>query len=261
MGFSMEAECGTFMASLDGHQHHGGHEMPRNENRRRKKLEVRRVRRKEQKRALARFESAGMNARMAIAQNWPVSDVRVATDLWDDGIGYVALARRGRNNQVAYANFLVDVYCLGVKNVALFIGPEGQWHDMLEGAAEHGMNLETATPEYARKLVEGAVSFARSCGLEPHPDWPVAARIFGDIDPTRCLNEFTFGKDGKPFYIAGPFDSPERVQQITVALAKNAGPDHFDYVIPIHSKEDLLRFSDLESGESGESDESGEDKP
>ena len=57
----------------------------------------------------------------------------------------------------------------------------------------------TLEPAAARKLIEGAVAFARAHGLPPHRDYPKAMLIFGDVDPNACGDEFAYGKNGKPF--------------------------------------------------------------
>jgi hypothetical protein len=42
---------------------------------------------------------------------------------------------------------------------------------------------------------------------------------------------FTFGKDGKPFYISGPRDTPERSRAIVDRLMERCGPGRFDYLV------------------------------
>ena len=208
--------------------------MARNENRRRKKLEAHKAKRKEQKKAVARFQSSGIQARMAIAKEWPVMDSRISSTLWDEGIGYVAIARRNGNQQVAAAIFLVDVYCLGVKDVVLFIDVESRWHEMIRQISKSGQGWTEVPPEHARKLVEGAVAYARSFDLPPHRDWLPASLLFGDIDAGQCLTEFTFGQNGKPFFVAGPYDTPERVNRIMQSLSRTAGMDNFHFLTTIN---------------------------
>jgi hypothetical protein len=164
-------------------------------------------------------------------------DARVSNSLWNNGLGYVAIARRGRHNQVAAAIFLVDVYCLGVKDIILLVDSEARWREYLHGVSGTVQGWTEVAPEHARKLVEGAVAYARSFDLQPHRDWPTAALIFGDVDASQCLAEFTFGKDGKPFFIGGPNDTPARVTQIMQTLARTAGPDRFHFLTPIDERD------------------------
>ena len=43
---------------------------------------------------------------------------------------------------------------------------------------------------------------------------------------------FEFGKDGKPLFVAGPHDSPERCHQILMTLEESCGINGFHYLIP-----------------------------
>jgi hypothetical protein len=47
-------------------------------------------------------------------------------------------------------------------------------------------------------LVEGAVDYARSLGLEPHPDYRLGARVFGGIASEECTRTFVFGEQEGP---------------------------------------------------------------
>jgi hypothetical protein len=65
---------------------------------------------------LLRRESKDPTIRLQGAEKWPVVQAHVGSELWDEGIGYLAIARQGADGQFVFAVFLVDVYCLGVKN-------------------------------------------------------------------------------------------------------------------------------------------------
>src|SRR5262245_38696707 len=88
-------------------------------------------------------------------------------------------------------------------------------------------------PTCARKLVEGAEAYARDLGFSPHPDYQRARRIFGDLDPTACPTHYTFGKDGKPFFMSGPYDTPARCRKIIDTLTRRCGPEGFHYTVAI----------------------------
>jgi hypothetical protein len=55
--------------------------------------------------------------------------------------------------------------------------------------------------------------------------------IFGDVDADDCTETFTFGRDGKPWFVNGPNDTPARVRAIKRILEQTAGPGGFGYVI------------------------------
>src|SRR5262249_47190823 len=124
------------------------------------------------------------------------------------------LTRRLPDGRLALGNFLVDVFCLGVKNAYWKIISEWDFDSLKRKLAEMGP-LHAATPEQFAKLVLGAVDYAQAIGFPPHPDFRHPKLLLAGIDPSKCTDTFTFGKDGKPFYINGPFGSPEKIKIIT----------------------------------------------
>ena len=52
------------------------------------------------------------------------------------------------------------------------------------------------------------------------PNANFRATATGDIDPADCDAQFEFGHHGKPFFLSGPYDTPERCQLIASNLAE-----------------------------------------
>ena len=92
-------------------------------------------------------------------------------------------------------------------------------------------HLQAISPERARKLIESAEAYALDLGFKAHRDYQKAKKIFGDIDPQACPDEFEFGRDGKPLYFVGPHDSPKMQERIYRTLTEKLGPGNFDYVL------------------------------
>ncbi|MGH3941629.1 MAG: helix-turn-helix domain-containing protein [Pseudonocardiaceae bacterium] len=155
---------------------------------------------------------------------WP--DV-TATEHGPDGITTVAVARRYRPQRVSVCGYLVDVYCLGVKNA---LGPKimndrelPDFLDMFFDVFKSVGGPIEAPLELARHLVWGAVDFAHRLGFEPHPDFPATAGHLGSWQESSAI---TFGRDGTPFYVQGPHDDPTKVLR---TLEKSVGEDNFHF--------------------------------
>jgi hypothetical protein len=58
--------------------------------------------------------------------------------------------------------------------------------------------------------VFSAVEYARGLGFEPHADFAPAA---GHLGPWTGPSAITFGRDGKPFYVSGPYDNASKVMK------------------------------------------------
>ena len=130
------------------------------------------------------------------------------------------------------AVFLVDSYCLGVKDCFGRLMVRAAYDAMCRDM-DKKLTLENFSPADVRKLVEDAVQYARNLGLEPHPDYHRIKPIFGDIDPQESDKEFEFGSDGKPMFVSGPSDGPERCRQIISTLQHSCGPDGFHWTIRV----------------------------
>jgi hypothetical protein len=76
------------------------------------------------------------------------------------------------------------------------------------------------------------VQYALDLGLPPHPDYRVAKLIFGSIPAEACTSRFVFGENGKPTFVAGPYDDPARCQQVLRALKERCGPDGYHFMVP-----------------------------
>ncbi len=206
---------------------------------RQKKLERRKAKQKAERRQLARREAGGMPVRFEWASTAPILHCVKGASLGEFGIGPVLISRQLRDGTVAFVEFLLDVYCLGVKDVIMSIAPRGQYQRRMYDELAERDTLIPLKPECARKLVEGAVRYALDLGIEPHPDFRTARRIFGDIQSAACTEEFEYGKDGKPFFVAGPHDGPARCRNILHTLEDRCGPDGYHYIIPGEAFEEL----------------------
>jgi hypothetical protein len=89
--------------------------------------------------------------------------------------------------------------------------------------------LVPVDPTYARKLVRELEAWARSIGFAPHKDFAMAERLFGDVDLALCETDFRFGRDGKPFYMPGPSESPSQIRRRVEHIRKTLGEDNFDF--------------------------------
>jgi len=154
----------------------------------------------------------------------------VAKNLFEVGLGHVVFARfRGGDAELGV--FLVDVYCQGVKDAFYTRVSEARYDTEVVDRLLPAADRRTIDPPSARKLVEAAVAYAQGLGLAPHPDYKAACRVFGGTNATESNTGFTFGKDGKPFYIQGRYDSFERALRVMHQLRARCGKDGFHFLV------------------------------
>jgi hypothetical protein len=163
------------------------------------------------------------------AADAPIHECLMAERLFDLGLGSVIVSRRLPNGFIGAAVFLVDVFCLGIKDAFYSrLSPAAYAQRLAHLQYETFQPIE---PACARKLVEEAEAYARDLGFPPHPDYQRARQIFGDLEATACPEHFIFGKDGKPFFMSGPSDTPARCRRILDTLTQRCGPDGFHFMV------------------------------
>jgi hypothetical protein len=153
----------------------------------------------------------------------------IRKDIFTGGIGTAIIAREMPNGHLGCSTFLLDVWCLGLKNTYFTVLPPKEYQDRLEeiGAMEE---LEIIHPSCVRKIIEQCIDYSIELGFKPHKDYKISSQIFKGIDPSVCPNKYTFGKDGKPFYISGPNENESDSMRIVNTLARKCGEGNFDYI-------------------------------
>jgi hypothetical protein len=175
---------------------------------------------------------SGTARQIASAAHAPIHECLVPRNLFGMGIGNIIVSRQLPGGQLAVAFFLVDVFCLGVKDAFFQVMSVPEYAYKLQSQEQFG--IQRVEPAYARKLVEDAVAYANAIGLSPHPDYLTVQQIFGDIDVEDCAESFEFGQDGKPLYVSGPHDTESKSKRIVNTLTKTCGPDGFHYLVALN---------------------------
>ena len=155
--------------------------------------------------------------------DWPGSGPSERTG--HSGLVTVLVARDRGGSMAGVCFYLVDTWCLGLKDAA---GPRSMDRRRLGGFIQQIFSAwdEPAVQmplELGRQIVYGAIGYARGLGFEPHADFGRAAGYLGAWDG-EC--ELTFGRDGKPMYISGPYDDGERIIR---KLRSGLGDGNYDF--------------------------------
>jgi hypothetical protein len=234
--------------------------MAKNERKRQEKMARRAAQRKQHNEALRHSaaesgHSMSVVGQLALAASAPVHECLVPQRLFEDGMGTVVVSRRLPNGNIATAGFLLDVWCLGVKNAFVKVTSASEYPVVIQGVSRH-QRLKPIDPTCARKLVEEAEAYAADLGFNPHPDYQPSRKIFGDIDKSACSTQFRFGENGKPHYLPGPYDTAAQTRRIVDTLRKRCGPDGFHCTVMLGGPEDLAALAEME-----EDDDLGEEQP
>jgi hypothetical protein len=171
-----------------------------------------------------------MASQIALAANAPIHECLIPANLFERGIGNLVFSRSLPGGRMTLAMFLLDVFCLGVKDTFFAVVGRDEYDRRLRSWRE-SESLQRIDPACLRKLVEGGVVYARELGFNPHADYVVVHKIFGDVEAAACPSHFQYGHAGKPFYISGPHETPTQVRTIVDQLQRRLGSGNFEYLV------------------------------
>jgi len=160
------------------------------------------------------------------ARDLPILGCWVMVGWQEQGITPVIVARLKADNRVVYGAFVVDIYCLGVKNAL--------WKtDVSRNRLDRDLfRMCSGTPEaceasLAHEIIYGAVDYARRYGFEPHRDFAKAVLVLDPPAVHARIHHVEFGHEGKPLFVSGPYDN---ARAIVNQLMRTAGEGNFDYI-------------------------------
>lgn len=164
-----------------------------------------------------------------VARNLPLGKCYVNSDWHDAGLAHIFVTRTRPSGNVVLACFLVDTFCLGVKNT--FVGHNlspRKLESYLEEASSLGL-AEIPYPE-AHNIIYGAIEFAEEAGIEPHPDFALAEYVLEEDTDDIPLIEYEFGRDGHHHLVCRPGGEEKK---LIPELRERLGADFdFEYVAP-----------------------------
>jgi hypothetical protein len=164
------------------------------------------------------------------AASWPIHEALISESVQSIKQGTLIFSRKS-GESIAVAVFLADIGCLGIKSAFGRVCSVAEYEHLL-AKFRTSETFFSARPESLRKLIEGAEDYADDLGFSADPDYHRVKMLFGDIDSGICTEEFEYGQDGKPYFVAGPHDSPGRIEAIMKRLSNRCGgPEGFHFMI------------------------------
>ena len=205
--------------------------MARNDRKRQIRIMKKRRKGKARQQARTRYASSeGSQARRALqhAREYPVQDCMINADWRERGLAQILISRRQPNGRYLFAVYLVDVYCLGLKNTfynANFL--ESEFRTNVRERLTRETGLAPGDMDLALTIIYGGIDYAAQFGFKPQEDFDVSQCVLDPKDSFTPRDDVTFGKDGRPFFVSGPDDN---VARIVAQLRATAGDDNFDFL-------------------------------
>ena len=163
------------------------------------------------------------------ARTLPVGKCYIAPPDWQEsGMAHVIVTRVRPSGNLVMTSFLVDTFCLGVKDAGYHENMTPSDFEEYLNNYRKGMGLEEISYNEAHNILYGAIAFAEDGGIKPNKEFDPAGYILEEDTEDIPLIEYDFGKNGKHFLVVNP-DRKEMPYYHT--LKKNLGDD-FEYVMP-----------------------------
>ncbi len=203
--------------------------MPVSQNQRLRKAAAKAAKRKaavaeklaEQRRELAISKPRHINLAAS-----PIVACTLSEDYEERGMGMLTVTRKLSLGRFAITQFLLDAWCLGVKDAYFRVVEGDEYEDFAEELEIEG-GPAPMLPARARKLLRDAAAYGASNGIPQPDDLPEMERMFGDVQPDPEAT-FAFGDRGRPHYVVGPHDTLQRQKFILARLEEKFGPDGFE---------------------------------
>ncbi|HNT77146.1 MAG TPA: hypothetical protein PKH77_19215 [Anaerolineae bacterium] len=206
------------------------------------------AKRKEKRKEAARQSAPrSLKSLLTTALNWPVAECWANKD-WKDStkLNQVVVARRNPATGEIYAGmYLVDRACLGVKDAyAANFASMTNFHRELIDKVKQRQGMTKVDFNLAAAIVKAGLEYAASLDLHPHRDYREASILLRDAEPDALVPTVPVGgPEGKPFFVAGPYDNTERIM---AHLMRRLGPEGFHYLMPMGPD---MEFMDMDEEE------------
>ncbi|PLB86337.1 hypothetical protein C0T31_06370 [Dysgonamonadaceae bacterium] len=191
------------------------------------------------------------------ARNLPLYQCLI-NDGWNDhGIANIIVSREHINGNITACFYLVDLFCLGVKDTFFrFNISKWEYDGMIEKFTET-MPMSVVEYNLVHNIIFAALEFAEEIGFNPHKDFESITQYMLEEDDEKIplIDIACGGKNGKPHYIQGEMDSDAKARQILNHLDKKVGPNNYYYLLATELDEIDEDFDD----EDTDDEEGGED--
>ena len=173
------------------------------------------------------------------ARTLPIFECLVKSEWEETKMTPVLVARSHSNGNITVCSYLVDLMCLGVKDTMFLFNVPIHTYEEFKEKMTGGIELVEVDYTLAHNIVFAGIEFAEEFGFKPHKDYESITKFMLEEDTEDIeLLEIECGRNGKPFYMQGPFEDVSKTQKIIAQLEKTAGKGNYEFVTELDDDED-----------------------
>ncbi len=159
-------------------------------------------------------------------RNLPLDKCYISTNWEEQGLITLVVTRKHLNGHFSCGLFLVDMFCLGVKETIFLFNEYEKYFDLIRVLTEEE-GIEECTYTLAHNIIYGAIAYAEDLGFQPSEKFNTTQKILEEDDDRVELMEIKFGLSGKPAIFLENEVHPEKIIAI---LEKNVGPEGYTII-------------------------------
>ena len=153
------------------------------------------------------------------ARSLEIGKCYISEDLEDCGEGIIFVTRNHKGGKISMGFYLVDIYCLGVKDSHYQLRME---EEEVQEYVSHYTKMRECSYEEAHNWIYGAIAFAEEGGIEPDKSFALTQYLLEEDTDDIPLIEYEFGKDGQHFLVC---HSVSEANRYLPTLRKHLGND------------------------------------
>ena len=165
------------------------------------------------------------NLIMKRGRSFPIYECRMPSGWFEGGKKNVLVARRMPNGHLVVGFYLIDLWCLGLKDTFYRTDLTLAEYDEIVGSMDYDIPVEKIEPALAFNMIYAAIEYAEDLGFEPAKDFKTTQYLLPEPDDFEYI-EIETGLNGKPCYYPGPDD---RVEAILSKLDKKVGKGNYTF--------------------------------
>jgi len=189
----------------------------------------------------------------ARARNLPIGKCYINEAWREKGFATIIVSRNHVNGNFTFGVYLVDLYCLGLKDTFYDFNKYDKFIELVDRFKEHEEMVEIDY-SLAHNIIYGGVAYAEDLGLKPDKNFEISQYLLEEDDERIELIDIEFGLNGKPALFMWREEHPAN---IIATLERNVGKGNFT----VFSGEDSEEDDDYEENEFDDENEEEDDEP
>lgn len=162
------------------------------------------------------------------ARMLPVEDCFMTSDWEKVGESIVLVVRRHVKETYTIGVYLIDTFCLGLKDSYYYFSIDKIDYDNLLERFRRNESLEKISYNEAHNMIFGAIAFAEEAGITPSNSFELTQYLLEEDTEDVPLIEYDYGKNGEHFLCA---NNRLELNRYLPLLDKNLGKGNYHYIV------------------------------